>query len=68
MESNDRQRGFQYPICQGASCVDIGVKQDGLLDRTQIPHGIVFKVGDILDVEIVKLELERGRIGLGWFH
>jgi protein Tex len=46
--------------------VDIGVKQDGLLHRTQIPNGTVLKVGDILDVEIQKIELERGRIALGW--
>ncbi|MBN2388515.1 MAG: RNA-binding transcriptional accessory protein [Anaerolineales bacterium] len=46
--------------------IDIGVKQDGLLHRTQIPHGTVLKVSDILDVEILKIEPERGRIGLGW--
>ena len=46
--------------------VDIGVKQDGLLHRTHIPVGTVLKVGDILDVEILKIESERGRIGLGW--
>ncbi len=46
--------------------VDIGVKQDGLLHRTQIPFGTVLKVGDILEVEILKIEPERGRIGLGW--
>jgi ribosomal protein S1 len=26
----------------------------------------VLKVGDIIDVEILKIEPERGRIGLGW--
>jgi uncharacterized protein len=46
--------------------VDIGVKQDGLLHRTQMPNGTVLKVGDIIDVEIQKIEAERGRIGLGW--
>ena len=46
--------------------VDIGIKQDGLLHRTQIPTGTVLKVGDIIDVEILKIESERGRIGLGW--
>ena len=46
--------------------VDIGVKQDGLLHRTQIPTGTVLKVGDIIDVEILRIESERGRIGLGW--
>jgi uncharacterized protein len=46
--------------------VDIGVKGDGLLHRTQIPFGTVLKVGDIIDVEIQKIEIERGRISLGW--
>ncbi|MBN1304777.1 MAG: RNA-binding transcriptional accessory protein [Anaerolineales bacterium] len=48
--------------------IDIGVKQDGLLHRSQIPHGTVLKVGDILEVEILKVEPERGRIGLGWIE
>jgi uncharacterized protein len=46
--------------------VDIGVKHDGLLHRTQIPFGTVLKVGDIIDVEILKIEPERSRISLGW--
>ncbi|HHY56117.1 MAG TPA: RNA-binding transcriptional accessory protein [Chloroflexi bacterium] len=46
--------------------VDIGVKQDGLLHRSQIPHGQQPGVGDIIDVEIVAIDKERGRIGLGW--
>ena len=46
--------------------IDIGIKQDGLLHKSQIPHGTVLKVGDILDVEILKIEQERGRISLGW--
>ncbi|MDX1639258.1 MAG: Tex family protein [Balneolaceae bacterium] len=50
--------------------VDIGVKQDGLLHVSKMaehkvddPHDIV-AVGDILDLKIISLDLERGRIGL----
>jgi len=50
--------------------IDIGVKQDGLLHisnmadrKVEDPHEIV-SVGDILKVNIVSLDLERGRIGL----
>jgi uncharacterized protein len=50
--------------------VDIGVKQDGLLHiskmadrKVEDPHDIV-AVGDILELKIVSLDLERGRIGL----
>jgi uncharacterized protein len=46
--------------------IDIGVKHDGLLHRTQVPRGTLLQVGDIIDVEILKIEIERGRIGLGW--
>src|SRR5690606_12678055 len=45
--------------------VDIGVKQDGLLHRSQIPPGQSLSVGDVLQVEILSVEKERGRIGLG---
>jgi uncharacterized protein len=46
--------------------IDIGVKQDGLLHRSQIPREMKVSVGDVLPVEILKVEIERGRIGLGW--
>ncbi len=46
--------------------IDIGVKQDGLLHRSQIPRGTVLTVGDVIPVEIQKVEKERGRIGLSW--
>ena len=43
-----------------------GVKQDGLLHRSQIPQGTTLSVGDVLTVEIRGIEIERGRISLGW--
>ncbi len=46
--------------------VDIGVKQDGLLHRSQIARGHVLSVGDIVQVEILSVEPDRGRISLGW--
>jgi len=46
--------------------IDIGVKQDGLLHVSQIPRDTVLAVGDVLTVEILNVEIERGRIGLGW--
>jgi uncharacterized protein len=59
-------KGTVRNVVDFGAFVDIGVKQDGLLHRTLIPNGTVLKVGDIIDVEVIKLELERGRIGLGW--
>jgi uncharacterized protein len=52
--------------------VDLGVKQDGLLHISQMsegrrrienPHDVV-SVGDIINVEIKSIDIERGRIGL----
>jgi len=46
--------------------VDIGVKQDGLLHRSQVPRGVNLSVGDVIEVAVQKIEKERGRIALGW--
>lgn len=59
-------KGTVRNVVDFGAFVDIGVKQDGLLHKSQIPFGILLKVGDILEVEILKIEPERGRIGLGW--
>jgi len=61
-------KGTVRNVVDFGAFVDIGIKQDGLLHRTQIPMGTVLKVGDIIDVEILKIESERGRIGLGWVN
>jgi uncharacterized protein len=59
-------KGTVRNVVDFGAFVDIGVKQDGLLHKSQIPFGTLLKVGDIIDVEIQKIETERGRIGLGW--
>ncbi|MBM3152472.1 MAG: RNA-binding transcriptional accessory protein [Chloroflexi bacterium] len=59
-------KGTVRNVVDFGAFVDIGVKQDGLLHKSQIPAGTVLKVGDIIDLEILKIEAERGRISLGW--
>jgi len=59
-------KGTVRNVVDFGAFVDIGVKQDGLLHKSRIPHGTLLKVGDILDLEILKIEPERGRISLGW--
>jgi uncharacterized protein len=59
-------KGTVRNVVDFGAFVDIGVKQDGLLHKSQIPPGTVMRVGDIIDVEILKVEAERGRISLGW--
>ena len=57
-------KGTVRNVVDFGAFVDIGVKQDGLLHRSKVPPGTALKVGDILDVEIQTVEVERGRIGL----
>jgi uncharacterized protein len=59
-------KGTVRNVVDFGAFVDIGVKQDGLLHKSQIPHGTLLKVGDIIELEILKIETERGRISLGW--
>jgi protein Tex len=59
-------KGTVRNVVDFGAFVDIGVKQDGLLHRSQIPSGTVLKVGDVIDVAVQKVEVERGRISLGW--
>jgi uncharacterized protein len=58
-------KGTVRNVVDFGAFVDVGVKQDGLLHRSKIPPGTLLKVGDIIDVEIQTVEVERGRIGLG---
>ncbi|MEJ2709484.1 MAG: Tex family protein [Anaerolineales bacterium] len=61
-----QMKGTVRNVVDFGAFVDIGVKQDGLLHRSQIPRQVELQVGDIVDVVILKVEPERGRIGLGW--
>jgi uncharacterized protein len=61
-----RLRGTVRNVVDFGAFVDVGVKHDGLLHRSQIPRGTHLRVGDVIDVRILKVEPERGRIGLGW--
>jgi uncharacterized protein len=61
-----RLKGTVRNVVDFGVFIDIGVKQDGLLHRSQLPQNQQLKVGDIIEVEILKIEAERGRISLGW--
>lgn len=58
-------KGTVRNVVDFGAFIDIGVKQDGLLHRTQMPRNTVLQVGDIIEVEIQRVEIERGRISLG---
>ncbi len=61
-----RLKGTVRNVVDFGAFVDIGVKQDGLLHRSQVPAGTHLSVGAVLDLEVLSVEAERGRIALGW--
>ena len=61
-----RLTGTVRNVVDFGAFVDIGVKQDGLLHRSQLPRGVTVRVGDVLPVAILRIEAERGRIALAW--
>ncbi len=61
-----RLKGTVRNVVDFGVFIDIGVKQDGLLHRSQVPPGTRLKVGEVIEVEVVKVEVDRGRISLGW--
>jgi uncharacterized protein len=61
-----RLRGTVRNVVDFGAFVDIGVKQDGLLHRSQVPAGLDLAVGDVVEVEVLGVEMERGRISLRW--
>jgi len=61
-----RLKGTVRNVVDFGVFVDIGVKQDGLLHRSRIPSGNLLQVGDIIEVEVLAVEADRGRISLTW--
>lgn len=60
-----RLKGTVRNMVDFGAFVDVGVKQDGLLHRSQLPPGLVLRVGDVIEVVVLKVEAERSRIALG---
>jgi uncharacterized protein len=61
-----KMKGTVRNVVDFGTFIDIGVKQDGLLHRSQLPPGTHLSVGDVIEVEIQKIEKDRGRIALAW--
>jgi uncharacterized protein len=63
-------KGTVRNVVDFGAFVDIGVKQDGLIHISQMsekyvknPHEII-SLGDIVDVKVISVDIDRGRIGL----
>ncbi len=57
-------KGTVRNVVDFGAFVDIGIKQDGLLHRSQLPPGTRLDVGEVIEVVIIKIETDRGRIAL----
>ncbi len=72
LKEGQKMEGTVRNVVDFGAFVDLGVKQDGMLHisnmsrtgkRVEDPHEVV-GVGDIISIEIITIDLERGRIGL----
>ncbi len=61
-----RLQGTVRNVVDFGAFIDIGVKQDGLLHRSQVPREAILGVGDVIEVAILEVDIDRGRISLGW--
>jgi uncharacterized protein len=71
LSMDDLREGMQLSgtvrnVVDFGAFIDIGVKQDGLLHISRIPRQETLHVGQVIDVQVLSVEKERGRIGLGW--
>jgi uncharacterized protein len=63
-------KGTVRNVVDFGAFVDIGVKQDGLVHVSQMADRYVKNpfqvvgVGDVIKVEVISIDLDRGRIGL----
>jgi uncharacterized protein len=61
-----RLNGTVRNVVDFGAFIDVGVKEDGLLHRSRRPRDLSLQVGDVVEVEVVQIEPERGRISLAW--
>jgi len=70
LQENMKLKGTVRNVVDFGAFVDIGVKQDGLLHISQIANKFVknplelLKVGDIIDVTVISIDIPKQRISL----
>ncbi len=62
-------KGTVRNVVDFGAFVDIGVKQDGLVHRSEMGQKVrnpleVVSAGDVIEVRVLKVDLERGRVAL----
>lgn len=69
-----RLQGTVRSVVDFGAFVDIGLKNAGMihkskLSKTPINHPLeIVNVGDIVDVYVIEVNLETGRVGLSFFN
>jgi uncharacterized protein len=66
LKTGMRLKGTVRNVVDFGAFVDIGVKHDGLLHKSKLPRGATLEVGDVIDVTVLSVDMERERISLGW--
>ena len=61
-------KGTVRNVVDFGAFVDIGVKQNGLVHQSKLPPGTKLRVGQVIEVEILNIDPERGRIGLAYLR
>lgn len=59
--------GWVKNVCHFGAFVDVGVGKDALIHSSQmrnLPPGRALRIGDQVEVQVMSVEKERGRIGL----
>ena len=70
LQEGMKLKGTVRNVVDFGAFVDIGVKQDGLLHVSQIANRFIknpldiINVGEIIDVTITGIDIQRGRISL----
>jgi uncharacterized protein len=66
LRSGMRLSGTVRNVVDFGAFIDVGVKRDGLLHRSKIPRPVDLSVGDVVEVTILDVDMDRNRISLGW--
>lgn len=61
-----RLNGTVRNVVDFGAFIDVGVKRDGLLHRSKLPRQVDLSVGDVVEVTILDVDMDRDRISLGW--
>lgn len=66
LQVGQQLQGTVRNVVDFGAFIDIGVKRDGLLHRSEPPRGTTLAVGQLVNVAIKSIDKTRNRISLSW--